>query len=104
MRAATAVAFSLFFVAAEARADDNALAVLLPKLAVSSARFESMLKKASFTVMGKMETVGGDGALSDPKEGIFKIVNDGKGNVKVEIVRYAEDGKDKTDDAKKKAE
>jgi hypothetical protein len=63
-----------------------------------------MLKKASFTVTGKMETVAGDGAISDPKEGIFKVVNDGSGNVKVEVVRYAEDGKDKTDDAKKKAE
>ena len=105
-RAAVALTLSSLFFAREIRADDaTPLAVLLPKLAISSARLEAMLKKASFTVTGKMETVGGDGAVSDPKEGIFKVVNDGSGNPpKVEVVRYAEDGKDKTDDARKKAE
>lgn len=97
-------ASSIFFFAFDARAEENPLAVLLPKLAVSSARFESMLKKASFTLTGKMETVSSDGSVSDPKEGIFRVVNDGQGHTKVDVVKYAEDGKDKTEDAKKKAE
>lgn len=97
------VATSLFLVT-NTRADDDPLAVLLPKLAVSSARFEAMLKKASFTMTGKMETISSDGSLSDPKEGMFRIVNDGSGVAKVEVIKYAEDGKDKTEEAKKKAE
>ena len=97
------VGASLFFVGNVSAEDVDPLAVLLPKLAVSSARFEQMMKKATYTITGRMETLSGNNEVSDPKEGSFKIVNDGSGIPKVEVIRYAEDGQDKTEEAKKKA-
>jgi len=82
--------------------DEGTLAILLPKLATSSERFETMLKKASFTLTGHMETVGGDGAISEKKEGSGRWVNDTAPNF--EVFKYVEDGFDKTETAKKDAE
>jgi len=96
-----AAAVTLWPLAAGAE-DEGTLAIVLPKLATSSARLEELLKKASFTVTGHMETVGSDGATSEPKDGVFKVVSDGK-KQRFEVVRVVEDGKDKTEEAKKKA-
>lgn len=87
-----------------ALADDATLAPLLTRLAEKSALFEAMFKKASFTLTGHMEDLDGDGAISARKDGVAKIKNDGTSPPKVEIVRYAEDGVDKTDEARKKSE
>lgn len=92
----------LALVTGSAGAEDP-LVVLLPKLAVSSARLEAMWKGATYTVSGRMENVSSDGAASDPKEGTFRVVGDGSNPPKVEVVRYTEDGKDKTDEAREKA-
>jgi hypothetical protein len=97
-----ALAVSVWCASGAGAEDEGTLAIVLPKLASSAARLEGLLKKASFTVTGHMESVGGDGAISDPKDGIFKIVSDGT-KQRFEVVRVIEDGKDKTEEAKKKA-
>lgn len=96
-----AVALSGFPHAAGAE-DEGTLAVVLPKLATTSARLEALIKTGSFTVTGHLEQVGGDGAISDPKDGIVKIVGDGTKQHLV-VVRVVEDGKDTTEEARKKA-
>lgn len=96
-----AVAVSLWPLGAGAE-DEGTLAIVLPKLASTSARLEELLKKASFTVTGHMESIGGDGSVSEPKDGVFKIVSDGT-KQRFEVVRVVEDGQDKTEEARKKA-
>lgn len=83
--------------------DEGTLGILLPKLATSAIRFEALVKQASFSVSGKMESVGGDGSVSDTKEGSFNIIYDGL-HFKVDVLKYSEDGADKTDEMKKKTE
>jgi hypothetical protein len=75
---------------------------LMPKLAAASIRFESLITKSSFTVTGHMESVDGDGAVSDTKDAVVRLRTDEPNPPNLEIVRYTEDGKDKTDEARKK--
>jgi hypothetical protein len=97
------LSFVFFSLPREARADDPvARAELLSRLATTSARFEEMLKKASFTVSGRMEKVSSDGVGSDPKESTFRLTPDGE-RKKVEVIKYVEDGEDKTAEARQKA-
>ncbi|WP_394830338.1 hypothetical protein LVJ94_27905 [Pendulispora rubella] len=81
---------------AELQADEPAPrpvpAELLAKLAGTSAQFEAMMGKASFTVTGHM----------DDKEGTARVTMQGE-RAKVEILKYIEDGQDKTEEAKQKA-
>jgi hypothetical protein len=85
------------------QADDAAaLGVLLPKLAAKAERFEALLKKASLKVEGYIETVDGDGKGSDRQEGAFRIRTDAKGQ-HFDVIRYAESGEDKTEEARKEA-
>jgi hypothetical protein len=81
--------------------DDGLLATLLPKLAASADRFEATLRKAAFTIEGHIETVGKDGATSDRRDGVFRV-HPGAKRRHVEVVRYSEDGEDKTQDARDK--
>lgn len=102
---AIALGASCVFFAKAVFADDAVgLATLLPKLAITSQRIETLVKKASFTMVGHMENVDGDGTVSGKKDGIVRVKNDGNGNSTVEVIRYVEDGQDKTEDARKKAE
>ncbi|WP_394841013.1 hypothetical protein LZC95_28550 [Pendulispora brunnea] len=84
------------FLPAELQADEAAPrpvpAELLAKLARTSAQFEAMMGKASFTVTGHM----------DNKEGTARVTMQGDRS-KVEILKYVEDGQDKTEEAKKRA-
>jgi hypothetical protein len=77
------------------------LPVLLSKLAVTSARFESMLVKASFTAAGRTDTIDGDGNVSERREGTFRFIAAGARH-EVEVLRYTENGEDKTAEARKR--
>ena len=86
-----------------ASAGGTLLEDVLPKLAASSARFEADLKKASFTVEGYIESVDRDGHGDDRREGAFHVRANGKRR-RYDVIRYTEDGENKLDEARKKAE
>lgn len=83
------------------RANDDALAAALPKLSAWSARFETMINRATFTMSGYTVVVGDDGKTSGRKEGTFRVDNRGR-RAHFEVVRYTEDGEDKTEEAREK--
>ncbi len=75
---------------------------LIRKLAAHAAGFEKMKKHASYAVDGKLEGLSRDASKTESlKEMQARVVADGT-KVKFDIVRYAEDGADKTEEAKKK--
>jgi len=83
------------------RAEDRSLEALLPKLSAWSARLEAALNRSVFTMTGHTDEVDGDGRASDHKEGVFRV--DARGErVHVQVLRYAEDGEDKTAEAREK--
>jgi len=81
---------------------DVTLAALLPKLATSSERFESMLRKASYSVVGHMESEEHDGVVSDRKDIVFRVRTVGA-RQRIDVAKYTEDGRDKTEKAREKA-
>lgn len=87
--------------AAEPAAPD--LALLLPKLGQHAARFEEMKKRGTFTLRGRMEEVDGQGVASSTKEVLLRSVAT-PGARTTSILRYTEDGADKTGEARAKAE
>ncbi|HVW90297.1 MAG TPA: hypothetical protein VHC01_12605 [Gaiellaceae bacterium] len=100
---ALAAAMTLVGESQGASADGGLLHDVLPKLAASSAHFEADLAKASFTVEGYIESVDRDGHGDDRREGAFRVTKVGKRR-HYEVIRYTEDGENKIDDARKKAE
>jgi hypothetical protein len=79
------------------------LAILLPKLGQHAARLEEMKKRGSFTLSGRMEEVDGSGQASSTKEVLLRSIAR-PGTRTTEILRYTEDGADKTSEARAKAE
>ena len=75
---------------------------LMTRLAVHAAGFETMKTHASYAVDGKMETLASDGVVDGNKEMTGNVVADGK-KAHFKVVKYTEDGADKTDEAKQKA-
>lgn len=100
---ALAAAMTLVGKSTAAPAEAPLLEDVLPKLAASSARFESDLKKASFGVEGYIESVDRDGRGDDRREGAFYVRTNGKRR-RFDVIRYTEDGENKLDEARKKAE
>lgn len=90
-----------------ARADEApeaaSLAPLLSKLAKHADQFESMKKRGSFTMSGRMEELDSNGKVDATKEMVVKSTATPAERL-TEIVRYTENGADKTDEARKKAE
>lgn len=84
-----------------ASADSDALPALLPKLSDWSARFESRLAHAAFTMSGNTEEVDGDGDAFNRKEGVVRIITRGS-RAHVEVLRYSEGGVDKTRDTRER--
>lgn len=83
------------------RAEDQSLQALLPKLSAWSSRLEAVLNRSVFTMTGHTDEVDGDGKTSDHKEGVFRV--DARGErAHVQVLRYAEDGEDKTAEAREK--
>ena len=106
MRSTVAIALTslALFLPGELQAGDQPVPPeLLGKLAATSSRFEAMMHRASFTVTGRMGDVSGDGSLTSPKEGTFRVTMHGA-TAKVDILKYSEDGEDKIAEAKKKQE
>lgn len=100
-RVHVAVALAGLLSTRAAPADGDALPALLPKLSAWSARFESMLTHAAFTMSGGTEEVDGDGEVSNRKEGVFRVNTRGA-RAHVEVVRYSEAGEDKTREARER--
>ncbi len=76
---------------------------LLAKLAVYGQAFEAEMKRASYRVEGKMEILDGDGKPSETQELVAKVDANG-GEPKITVLKYLEDGKDKTADAVKESQ
>src|SRR5579862_6899893 len=76
---------------------------LMAKLASYGAGFESLRTRASYTIEGQMETLDRDGNAESVKQMKARVEADGI-NVKFVVLRYVEDGEDKTGDAQKQAQ
>lgn len=96
---------------AASRADGGAATVgqavpsdLLQGLAEHAARFEDMKRRGAFTMNGKIEEVDGDGKTEEVKEILLRSVPTPAAMDRMTtVVRYLENGKDKTADAQKRA-
>jgi hypothetical protein len=75
---------------------------LMQHLAVHAAGFETMKTHASYAVDGELQTLATDGLVDGTKELTGNVVADGK-KAKFKVVKYTENGADKTDEAKQKA-
>jgi hypothetical protein len=80
----------------------QALGPLLARLAGHAARFEEMKRRASFTLAGHIEELDGNGAVDGSKDLVVRFTATPTESIR-EIVRYLEDGADKTAEAQKKA-
>jgi hypothetical protein len=76
---------------------------LLAKLAQHADRFEQMKRRGSYTLSGKIEELDRSGHVDGTKEMVVRVIAT-PSERKTEILRYFEDGADKTDEARKKAE
>jgi hypothetical protein len=74
----------------------------MSRLADYAARFERVRKHVSYRVDGRWETLDSDGAPESVKEGEARVETDGA-QLRFIVLRYVEDGEDKTDEARKKA-
>jgi hypothetical protein len=93
-----------------ARADEattapapSTLAPLLSRLSRHALQLEEMKRRGSFTLSGKMEELDRSGHVDGTKEMVMRSIATPAERV-VEVVRYVEDGADKTSEARKKAE
>jgi hypothetical protein len=75
---------------------------LLARLARHAEAFEAMRLRASFAIDGRLERLDGDGKVDGVKEMKARIDADGK-KARFIVVKYVEDGEDKTDDARRDA-
>jgi hypothetical protein len=57
---------------------------------------------ASYAIDGRVENVDGDGKATGSKEMSARMAADGH-DAQLDVIRYVEDGEDKTDEARKKA-
>jgi hypothetical protein len=75
---------------------------LMARLAAYGAGFEAMRTHASYTIEGRMETLDRAGNADSVKQMKARVEADGI-DVKFVVIRYIEDGEDKTADAQKEA-
>jgi hypothetical protein len=78
------------------------LAPLLSRLARHAAQFEEMKRRGSFTLSGRMEELDRSGHVDGMKEMVVRVIATPTERL-TEVVRYLEDGADKTAEARKKA-
>lgn len=77
---------------------------LLLGLAQHAARFEDMKRRGAFTMSGKIEELDGSGITSDTKEITLRSTPTPAPMDRItNVIRYLENGKDKTSDAQKRA-
>jgi hypothetical protein len=102
--AALVLPIALFTAPRNARADaDIALTPLLGKLATHAERFEQMKKRASYTLSGKMDSLDVDGNVDGTKEIVVRVMPAPDDEPITDVLRYTEDGEDKTEEAREKA-
>ncbi len=74
---------------------------LMARLADYAARFDSLRSRASYTIDGRLEFVDGEGKASGVRA--MKARFEGGAPSRFTILRYTEDGQDKTEEARKEA-
>lgn len=80
-------------------------AALMTGLAAHAQKFEDMKKRGGFLFSGKLEEVEKDGQIGDTKEIVVRVTpRPDPASPITEVIKYLENGADKTDEAKKKAE
>ena len=79
-------------------------AELMAGLGQHATRFEEMKRRGAFTMTGRMVELDGDGQPSDTKEIQLRSTPTPAPMDRItKVIRYVENGKDKTDDAQKRA-
>lgn len=76
---------------------------LLSGLSNHAAAFEQMKLRGAFTMDGKVEEVDGDGKVSETKEMKLRVTPRPAAAPLTEVLRYLENGVDKTEEAREKA-
>jgi len=71
----------------------------LSRLGEGARRLETLMNRATFMVTGAVETVAGDGTVTERKEGVFRV-DPRRTPAHVDWVWYREDGKDRTPEAR----
>lgn len=80
-------------------------AQLMTGLAAHAQKFEDMKKRGGFLFSGKLEEIEKDGKVGDTKEIVVRYTpRPDPPSPITEVIKYLENGADKTDEAKKKAE
>jgi hypothetical protein len=79
------------------------LAPLLSRVARHADQFEQMKRRGSYTLSGKMEELDRSGKVDGTKEMVMRVTATPAERL-TEIMKYIEDGADKTAEAKQKAE
>jgi len=87
----------------DARAEEARLSELLPRLADYAAKFDHMRKNAAATFSAQIDRVDKAGKVDTHSE-LDVRASARAGDMRTDVLRYTEDGKDKTDEAKKKAQ
>lgn len=77
-------------------------AELMARLAVHAAGFEKMKKRASYVIGGTLQTIASDDVTDSTKTMQARVVPRGD-RTHIEVLRYTENGVDKTDEARTKA-
>jgi hypothetical protein len=75
---------------------------LMGRLAAFGAHFETLRSRASYTVEGRVETLGDDGRADSIKAVKARVVPEGT-NMRITVLSYVEDGQNKTEEAQKNA-
>lgn len=74
---------------------------LMARLGAYAERFESMRKRASYVVEGRLDSVDGQGHPESTKQMKARVDSNGH-DTKFEILQYLDDGKDETSEARAK--
>jgi len=83
------------------RADEPA-PELMARLAASATHIEAMRTRVNYTIDGRLESLDGEGQTDSVKELLARVDADGK-NTKLVVLKYVEDGEDKTSEGQKTA-
>jgi len=75
---------------------------LMTRLAVYGGHLETLRTRASYTFDGRLETLDREGRTDSVKDMRARVTAEGS-SLRLVVLSYTEDGKDKTDDARKKA-
>lgn len=75
---------------------------VLGRLEEYAERFEQMEKRGSFLLRGRMEELNGDGGVNATKELVVRVTATPSERI-TEVIRYIEDGADKTSEAREKS-